>query len=126
MTDMNHLPSQAHNHLDHPKIDYLGLTNNTHKYKAQHTVQPTFAGNDYLSVMGDGVKYKFVSNENIGANSAMNNEFCDLQSDAESSRFGRCMKCIKCCFVMWICIFSFLAFSIRYVIHIYKYVLTEL
>lgn len=97
---MNNIPSPAHNNLDNPKIDYLGLANNTHKYKSsQHTVQPTFTSSDFLGVMGDGVKYKFVSNETIGAKSAMNNEFCDLQSESQMSKFARCMNCIKCCFV---------------------------
>lgn len=97
---MNNIPSPAHKNLDNPKIDYLGLANNNHKYKSsQHTVQPTFTSTDFLGVMGDGVKYKFVSNETIGAKSAMNNEFCDLQSENETSKFERCLKCIKCCFV---------------------------
>ncbi len=98
--DMNHLPSTTGNHLDHPRIDYLGMAGSSNRaYKAQHTVQPTFSS-DFLGVVDDGVKYKFISNETIGAKSAMNNEFCDLQSDVESNRLRRCLKCIKCCIVL--------------------------
>ncbi len=96
---MNNLPPASNNHLEHPKIDFLGLAGSTKNYKAQHTVQPTFS-RDFIGIVDDGVKYKFVSNETIGAKSAMNNEFCDLQSETESNNFRRCLKCINCCSVM--------------------------
>lgn len=98
--DMNNIPSPSRN-SDNPKIEYLGTNNNLTSYKnnMQHTVQPTF-NNDFLGVVSDGVKYKFVSNETIGAKNGINNEFCDLQSEEETNKFRKCLKCIKCCFVM--------------------------
>lgn len=48
----------------------------------------------------DGVKYKFKSNETIGAKNTTNNEFCDVNSDSTSSKFTKCSKCLKRCFVM--------------------------
>lgn len=89
---MNHLP---------PKVDFSGLPekNSQNQYLHPHTVQPSF-NTDFLGVVGDGVKYKFVSNETIGAKSAMNNEFCDLDSEDEASKFKMCSKCVKCCHVM--------------------------
>ena len=95
-------------------VDYAGLhkpfTYSKSLTAATTTIQPRFNGSndysteknaaDFSTVVGDGVKYKFVSNETIGAKSAMNNEFCDIQSDTESNKFRKCTKCLKCCFVM--------------------------
>jgi hypothetical protein len=44
----------------------------------------------------DGVKYKFTSNETIGAKASINNEFSDINIDVEQSKFWKCSKCIKC------------------------------
>ncbi len=48
----------------------------------------------------DGVKYKFISNETIGAKNSPNNEFCDVNSESASGKFSKCSKCLKRCFVM--------------------------
>lgn len=50
------------------------------------------------TMMTDGVRHKFVSNETIGAKGARN-EFYDMP-DPANSKFGKCTKCIKCCYVM--------------------------
>lgn len=44
----------------------------------------------------DGVKYKFTSNETIGAKASLNNEFSDINIDVEQSKLWKCSKCIKC------------------------------
>lgn len=48
----------------------------------------------------DGVKYKFISNETIGAKNSPNNEFGDVNSESASGKFSKCSKCLKRCFVM--------------------------
>jgi hypothetical protein len=92
-------------------VDFAGMQGKPPAYKHSNavalttTIQPTFNSfgnnnstekNDFL---GDGVKYKFVSNETIGVKSGITNEF-DSQSDTESNKFRKCTRCIKCCFVM--------------------------
>jgi hypothetical protein len=53
--------------------------------------QPKFTNNN-----DDGVKYKFTSNETIGAKASLNNEFSDINIDVEQSKFWKCSKCNKC------------------------------
>ena len=73
----------------------LGHKENT-AYKTS-TNQPSAMTNK-LIVMNDDVKYKFISNETIGAKASINNEFSDINMDSSSSKFNsKCSKCYKCC-----------------------------
>lgn len=65
-----------------------------------YTKQPMTANKYNNGGLDDGVKYKFISNETIGAKSSINNEFADVQVDTGSSKFSKCVKCLKCCSVM--------------------------
>lgn len=60
-----------------------------------------------VQINDDGVRYKFVSNQTIGAKSSSNrnrnNEFDDINMDGTSESgktSGVCGKCLKCCTIM--------------------------
>lgn len=55
-----------------------------------------------VAVDDDGVRYKFVSNQTIGAKSSQHNEFDDINMDSmsDTGKTNGCGKCLRCCTIM--------------------------
>jgi hypothetical protein len=86
----------------------IGLNLNNDVYVSnndkQHIITSQPLNNNSVSKLttdDDGVKYKFISNETIGAKTTTFGNDFDFVNDSEasSSKFSRCAKCLKCCTV---------------------------
>ena len=75
------------------KLPTLDQNNRVYSPASPRAHQPKYINNNNND---DGVKYKFISNETIGAKASLANEFSDINIEVGESKFWKCSKCLKC------------------------------
>lgn len=92
--------SSSNHHRQQPATASVIANNNNNNNRMVQQQQPHAVVNNNND--DDGVRYKFVSNQTIGAKSSQRNEFDDINMDSvsDSGKTNGCGKCLRCCTIM--------------------------